>query len=526
MKKLPRDISNFEMMRRDGYIYVDKTKIIYELITSGRCYFLSRPRRFGKSLLISTLKSLFLGHRQLFKGLWIEASSDYEWQGHPVIDLDFSQLDSSSPSALIKTLSYKLTTIAKSHGIDVSTAPSPGFMYTELVTQLAARNSVVVLIDEYDYPILRALDTPAIAEENRNILKDFFSVLKSSNAYLRAIFMTGVTKFSKTSGLNNLNDLTMDGTAATLLGYTEEEIIEFFSPYIENIAQERQQSFEDILQEIKYYYNGYRFSEEESRVYNPYSITHHLFQKEQQKYWLTLGVPSFFMSLLRTQYRSLDNLRRVELSGEALGTAELTDIPVIPLLYQTGYLTISAYDEKAQLYTLDFPNAEVKDTFNKYLLASLSQTNLPTVESTVSNLKHALKDADIPFFCSILQALFAHIPYSLDAKDEQFYHKFFQLLCTLFAIDANSEVLTNKGRIDMVATTDTHIFIFEFKLHADAQAALKQIEGKQYYEKYLLTKKKIVLAGISFALEQEKPKIECAYKELTQPVLPVMNDKQ
>ena len=380
---------------------------------------------------------------------------------------------------------------------------------------------MVVLIDEYDYPILSALDTPIIAEENRKVLKNFFSVLKSLDGYMRAIFVTGVTKFSKTSifsGLNNLNDLTMDKAAATLLGYTEEEIIHFFSPYIEIIAQERNQTFENILQEMKYWYNGYRFSAKEIKVYNPYSVLNYLFEKEQHNYWLETGTPTFLIPLLRKQYRSLDNLKTVELSSEALGTVEVADIPAITLLYQTGYLTISAYDEKAKLYTLDFPNAEVKDTFNKYLFMSLSQTNLPTIESTISQLKHALNDTNIPLFCTILQSLFAHIPYSLDAKDEQFYHKFFQLLCNLFAIDAQSEVLTDKGRIDMVATTATHIFIFEFKLHADAQAALTQIEEKRYYEKYLLSNKKVGLVGISFALENKKPQLECAYKEIQSPL--------
>ena len=392
-----------------------------------------------------------------------------------------------------ETLSYTLQTTAESQGIDVSMAPSPGLKLKKLVTELAKRNRVVVLIDEYDYPILSALDTPIIAEENRKVLKDFFSVLKSLDGYLRAIFVTGITKIAKTSiasGLNNLNDLTMDTAAATLLGYTEEEIIRFFSPYIEIIAQERNQTFEDVFQEMNYWYSGYRFSAKEIKVYNPYSVLNYLFQKEQHNYWLETGTPTFLIPLLRTQYRSLDNLKTVELSSEALGTMEVADIPAIPLLYQTGYLTISAYDEKAKLYTLEYPNAEIKVTFNKYLLMSLAQTNLPTIESTISQLKHALNDTNIPLFCTILQSLFAHIPYSLDAKDEQFYHKFFQLLCNLFAIDAQSEVLTDKGRIDMVATTATHIFIFEFKLHADAQAALTTDRRKTVLRKISPLKQK------------------------------------
>ena len=309
MKKLPRSVSSFEKLIRDDYLYVDKTKTIYELIEADQFYFLSRPRRFGKSLLISTLKSLFLGQRELFKGLWIETSSNYSWPEHPVIALDFSKLDSESPTTLKQTLSYTLQTIAELQGIDVSMAPSPGLKLNKLVTESAKRNPVVVLIDEYDYPILSALDTPIIAEENRKVLKNFFSVLKSLDGYMRAIFVTGVTKFSKTSifsGLNNLNDLTMNKAAATLLGYTEEEIMHFFSPYVEIMAQERNQTFKNILQEMKYWYNGYRFSAKEIKVYNPYSVLNYLFEKEQHNYWLETGTPTFLIPLLRKQYRSLD----------------------------------------------------------------------------------------------------------------------------------------------------------------------------------------------------------------------------
>lgn len=517
MKKLPLDVSTYKTMVTDGYLYVDKTKRIYDLITSARYYFLSRPRRFGKTLLVSTLKEIFLGNKHLFKDVWIGQSCDYSWPVHPVIDLNFSKLDVESPVEFKKSLSWRLDRIGQSYGLDTSSAHSPGLKLQFLVEELSQQNKVVVLIDEYDYPIISNLDNIAIAQQNQKVMKNFFSVLKSLDPYLRCIFITGVTKFSKTSifsGLNNLKDLTTHPSGALLLGYTSEEITSFFKEHIEDFARDKKKTEATILKNMREWYNGYRFSDKDVKVYNPYSVLHYLEDRVIKNYWLESGTPSFLIEFLKKRHESLEHLELTELSSLSLGTIEIDSISFIPILFQTGYLTIRSYDEKTGKYILDFPNAEVRESFNKYLLAGYVQTNLPTVEKVTSLLNAALKENNVPLFCSTLERLFAHIPYNLHINEERYYHSLFQLLGSLLSYNMQSEVMTDKGRIDLVLSSDTHHYIFELKLNSNADVALKQIEDKKYYEKYLLDKKKVVLVGLSFNKKGGKLQFDCEYNDL------------
>ena len=517
MKKLPIDVSTFENLISEGYIYVDKSKHIYDLVTAtSRYYFLSRPRRFGKSLLISTLKQLFIGNRAIFQDLWID-TSDYSWQEHPVIDLDFSDLDVDTVEGLKSSLSWNLKIIADKYGVDISAAPSPGTKLKYLVQQLAKKNRVVILVDEYDFPLLQNLDDQALAKKNRKVLKNFFSVLKSLDKHLRAIFITGVTKFSKTSifsGLNNLNDITMKPIGATLLGYTDEEIQRDFKPYIERYATTHNSSVASVLEEMKTWYNGYRFSDKPKLVYNPYSVLYYLYDQRLRNYWLASGTPTFLIELLSKQYASLDNLQQVELSAESLGLVEIEDIPIITLLFQTGYLTISDYDEKTSKYKLDYPNEEVRESFTKYLLAAFSQTNIQNVETTLSKLKHAIEANDIPLFCRVLQGLFAHIHYHLHIGEERYYHSMFQLLGSLISLDVQSEISTDKGRIDLVIKTDSHIYLFEVKLNSSPEKALNQINDKKYFEKYITDGREIILVGLSFNKDKDRLSLNCSTQNL------------
>ncbi len=517
MKKLPIDVSDFENLISAGYLYVDKTRHIYDLVTAtSRYYFISRPRRFGKSLFISTLYHLFLGNQDLFKDLWI-ATSDYSWDEHPIITLDFSDLDVDSVDALKNSLSWNLTTIANNYNIDISAAPSPGTKLKYLVQQLAEKGKVVILIDEYDFPILENLEDKELSTKIRKVLKNFFTVLKSLDKHLRAIFITGVTKFSKTSlfsGLNNLNDITMKPISATLFGYTNHEIEELFKPYIAEYAQANGTSIPHVFKEMKLWYNGYRFSDALAYVYNPYSILYYLYDKRRKNYWLESGTPTFLIKVLGNQYSSLDNIQQVELSSESLGLVEIEDIPVITLLYQTGYLTIADYDKKTGKYKLDYPNEEVRESFTKYLLAAFSRTNIQTVETNVSKLKSAIKADNVPLFCKILQSMFAHIPYNLHIGEERYYHSMFQFLGILLSLELESEVPTDKGRIDLILKTKTHIYIFEVKLNKPPNQALKQINDKKYYEKYVTDNRTIVLVGLAFNLDKNKLDISCDYQTL------------
>ena len=377
VKYLPRDVSNFEKMIKNNYIYVDKTELIYNLYATGDSYFfLSRPRRFGKSLLISTLKELFSGNKKLFENLWIGKSGVWDWQEYPIIELDFSRIARRTPRDLQSSLTWTLVNIGKRYNIDITDAPTPSDKLVDLVQRLAERNNVVILIDEYDKPILDLLDTMKIAQDNRTILKDFYDTLKGLSSYIHAVFITGVSKFSRTSlfsGLNNLIDITMVPEAATLLGYTKQEIEYYFAEYVTLLAQVRQSSIEDTMLEMERWYNGYRFSDQEITVYNPFSVLYYLKTKRRANYWFESGTPTFLISLLKSQYSSLEDIQEVELSSASLGTFDIENIPLIPLLFQTGYLTITDYDLETDKYRLNYPNTEVRESFTKYIIAAVNQ---------------------------------------------------------------------------------------------------------------------------------------------------------
>jgi hypothetical protein len=507
MKKLPVDVSTFSTMIKEDYVYIDKTEYIYHLISSGRMYFLSRPRRFGKSLLISTLAELFRGSKELFKNLWIYEKSDYDWQEYPVIHLDFSRLSLTTPQRLATSLSWTVGHIAQKYGIDVASAPFASEKLQVLVEELHDRNKVVILIDEYDYPIINSITNLELAKANREILREFFTTIKSLSEYLRAFFLTGVSKFSKTSvfsGLNNLNDITLDPIASVLLGYTKSEIETFFSEHIDLVAQKIGKSPQETFQEMTRWYNGYRFSKEEQLVYNPFSVLYLLHKKVFDNYWFTSGTPSFLMHLLKHQYPEMIDVSEVGMPAENLESFEIENIPIIPVLYQTGYLTIKEYDLKKNLYKLDMPNREVRESFNKYLLATFAGADSSTVKSTIPRLTAALNLGDVPLFMALLQSLFAHIPYQLHIPQERYYHSLFQLLASVLSQDAQSEVSTDKGRIDLVIKANGFVYLFEIKLDGSPEEALNQIEQRKYHERYLLLDRKIILIGISFHRSKER----------------------
>jgi hypothetical protein len=366
---------------------------------------------------------------------------------------------------------------------------------------------VVILIDEYDYPLINNLDDTHAAHEIRNELKNFFSAIKSLDSYLRAIFLTGVTKFSKTSifsGLNNLNDISTDPRAATLLGYTQKEIDSYFEEYIKRQAAHEKLSMQEIKYEIKKWYNGYRFSKKDIRVYNPFSILYYFDKQELENYWFTSGTPSFLIKELKKNYQELEDLENVPVSASTLGTFDIDDLPLVTLLFQTGYLTINTYDAAINRYTLAYPNAEVRESFKKYLLAAYAHEKLITVDKYILSLNDALKTHDINSFCTILQGLLANIPYQLHIPQERYYHSLLQLICSMLDLEAQSEISTDKGRIDLVIETKKEVYIFEVKLNANAQTALKQIEERRYYERYISKRKKIHLIGLSFSRKKNK----------------------
>jgi len=515
-KKLPLDVSTFRTLVQENYLCVDKTENLYKNILKDRYFFLARPRHFGKSLLISTLEEMYAGNSTLFKDCWI-GTSDYAWPRHPVVSLNFSKLDSTSPERLERSLEIVLDTIAQKHSINLSRYLSPGLKLDALISQLSKQNSVVVLIDEYDYPLLNNVNNLTVAEGIRNVLKNFFFFFLSLDAHLRAIFVTGVSKFSKTSifsGLNNLNDLTIDPVAATMCGYTESEIDRYFAPYLKELASAEGKSVEDIRPLLRTWYNGYRFSEEPVKVYNPYSILYTLKKKKFNNYWFETGTPSFLVSKLAQETDRLEDIEDAALTSNSLGTFDIGTMPLITLLFQKGYLTIQDYNRTSDTYKLGYPNTEVRESFTLHLFAAFAKTDIPTIERVTPRIKHALNNGHIDQFCNYLQVLFAHIPYQLHIAQEKYYHSLFQLLGLLIGYPTDSEISTDKGRIDVVLSSENHIYIIEIKLGSDPAIELKQIEQRTYYEKYLLQGKKIILVGLAFNPIHEKLSITYASKEL------------
>jgi predicted AAA-ATPase/PD-(D/E)XK nuclease superfamily protein len=520
LKKLPINISNFRTMVEENFIYVDKTKIIYEILKRERFLFLSRPRRFGKSLLVSTLAELFSGNRELFNDLWIGKHSNYNWQQYPVIQLDFSSLAVRNEEQFQESLSRVLEKIGKHYEVDLSQEPTLiTAKILHLIEELSKRNKVVILIDEYDAPLLANINNEEIAEKIRDLMKEFFTTIKSctTSGQIQAIFVTGVTKFSKTSlfsGFNNLSDMTMVSKAATLLGYTDEELRSYFSDYIQEFAQEKATTTASILESLKKWYNGYCFSENEVTVYNPYSIIFALERQKFSNYWLSSGTPSFLITLLKTQYYKLEDLKSTRLSAKALDVFEIGKVPLIPILFQAGYLTITAYNELEATYSLDFPNSEIREAFDWYILSAL--TNLDTVssETTINHFKDALATKNIELFCKALTSVLADIPYQLHIKAEAYYHSLLQVILKLSGFASQSEVITSKGQVDMVIDTKQYLYVFELKFVKTAQEALDQIKNKKYFEKYLLSQKPVVLVGLSFDMKEKELTVDAVREDL------------
>lgn len=394
IKLLPKGIQSFEKMIKNNYVYVDKTKHIYDIIKTGDYYFLSRPRRFGKSVLISTLKELFEGNKELFKGLWIEAS-DYKWQTHPVIHLSFSSLSNTSAQVLHDDPVWKLESIASLHSIDITKAPSLKLKFELLVAELSKMNSVVILIDEYDHPILSNISDLALAAECREVLKSFFDVVKDLDSYLAFFMVTGVSKFAKTSlfsGLNNLEDLTLNELGSQLVGYTYEELIKYFDSYIKKAALKNGSSIDGVIDNMRTWYDGYRFAEDnEERIYNPYSVLLFLSNAKFLNYWFSTGTPTFLLHVIKAKQFSIISLDDARMTQDDLDSVNIEDITVMPLLFQTGYLTIKSYDHQEGNYVLDFPNLEVKQSFFKFILKGFSTLEFAVINDFETKLTNALK---------------------------------------------------------------------------------------------------------------------------------------
>lgn len=486
MKKLPIGIQSIKkVLSNNDYVYVDKTGFVKKLIDEGTPhYFLSRPRRFGKSLFLNTLEEIFKGNKELFKECEIY-KSDYEWGKHPVLHFDFAQISSSSCEDFKSGLKAEIERMGELHEISVGEGPSIKFQLKVLIENLSKKNQVVVLVDEYDSAIINNLKNLEIAEENRNTLKAFFETLKSLDDYLKFTFITGVSKFSQVSlfsGPNNLTDITMDPEYSGILGYTEEELKRCFSEHIRNITEKRIEKLKrsvtdkDVLNEIKEWYNGYRFTRKKTYVYNPFSTLKFMRTKEPMGYWYSSGTPSFLIDHLKKQPLSISTLSGTESSmSDLLDISSLEYIDIPALMFQTGYLTIKEYDDKDQSYKLDFPNREVREAFYNSLIKEFTRINPMEVKRTSEQVKQDLKNYELKSFIDQMNVHFSKISYQMFiGSNEGFFQAVFFTFLEKSGIHTTTEITTNIGRIDLVSETQQAVYIFELKLDKTANAALDQ----------------------------------------------------
>ncbi|NWH05054.1 ATP-binding protein [Desulfobacter latus] len=496
MKKLPIGIDSFKEIITDNHCYVDKTELIHQLVDQGKYYFLSRPRRFGKSLLIDTISHAFQGNKDLFKGLFLENNWDWN-KSHPIIHIDLAESVMKSPERLEQRLHRILKMHAEKAGLVLDCSYIDD-CFEELIQKRhdQSRHRVVVLVDEYDKPILDNINAPETAREMRDGLRNFYSVLKAQRDHLRFVVLTGVSKFSKVSlfsGLNNLEDITLDHKYATLCGYTHQELKTVFRDYLKNT---------DITQ-IQKWYNGYNFLGEP--VYNPFDVLLYFQKRRFKPYWFESGTPTFLIHLIREKAVPAAFLEKIKITDTFMGSFDVDCIEPSPLLFQTGYLTIkeSIPYPGGIYYKLGFPNHEVKYAFNDALLAELTQAGQEK-DQTKLNMLDLLTLNDLDGLKQIFHAFFASIPNDWYRKNdlagyEGYYCSIVYCYFTALGLDVRAEETTNHGRLDMAVLFNENAYIFEFKVNELTKPvrALDQIKEKKYHEKY--TGREIYLIGIEFS---------------------------
>jgi len=505
MRKLPIGIQTFEYIRTNNYLYVDKTALVWRIANLGKPYFFSRPRRFGKSLLLSTFEAYFQGRKDLFEGLAIE-KLETKWEQHPVLHLDLNAEKYDKPEKLHEILSYHLTQweLKYGKGPDENSLSSRfGGVIRRAYEQTG--HLAVVLVDEYDKPLLQSITDLSLLEDYRQTLKAFYGVLKSADRYLRFAFLTGVTKFSQVSvfsDLNQLNDISMDCPYATLCGITREELTATFGPEIEAFGQRNRLSAEEAVALMERNYDGYHFHPDGEGVFNPFSVLNALSKQELGSYWFQTGTPTFLAELLqKSDYDLRTLLDGIEAPASSFSEYRVNEDNPIPLIYQSGYLTIKDYNREFQNYLLDFPNDEVRYGFISFLVPFYTPMKNSDQKFYIGKFIQELRAGDCNAFLTRMEAFFADIPYELNDRTERHYQVIFYLVFKLMGQFAEVEVRSARGRADAVVKTPKYIYVFEFKLNGTAEEALRQIEDKGYLIPYKADHREMVKVGAEFSAE-------------------------
>lgn len=503
MHKLPVGIQNFKKIREENFLYIDKTADIFKLANSSSIYFLSRPRRFGKSLLISTLDYYFQGRKDLFTGLAIE-KLEQDWTEYQVIHFDFNAEKYTEPNSLDDFIDEMLSRYEEEYNI-TEKGHSLSARFRKLLETIYVRtgHGAVVLVDEYDKPLLATMDNEALNQDYRCTYKAFFGVLKSCDEYLRFVLFTGVTKFTHVSifsDLNQLRDISYDEKYSALCGITHNELISDFVSEIQEMADKQKISYEDCIGKLKEMYDGYHFNENSEDIYNPFSLLNALLDKKFNYYWFATGTPTFLIKKIElADWQIIDYSEGISAEPQMLNDYSINSNDPVPLLYQTGYLTIKDYDKDFNLYILMYPNNEVKEGFVKSLIPSYLKTNEAISALNVREFAKDLYTCNLESFFERLKAVYANLPYGNQPKFvERDFHNVIYLVFLLLGQAVQNEVHYAKGSADCVLQTKEYVYIFEFKMDKSAEEALQQIEAKNYAVPFVADRRKIVKIGVNF----------------------------
>ena len=519
MKRLPLGVQNFREIVEKNHVYIDKTQYIYELINSGKCYFLSRPRRFGKSLLLDTIAEVFLGNKELFKGLWIY-DSDYGFDSHPVVRLDMSNVDTMTPTLFSSSLSSRLRDKLEKENIKVGEDAPPGLL-NNLIEGLHFKynKKVVVLIDEYDKPILDHIKDKETAEAMRGILRSFYGILKSLDPYLEFTFFTGVSKFTKTSvfsSLNNLSDITMSRKYANICGIPVDELEKYFGDRMKLMKNyDLHKTYDELHDLILKWYDGYSW-DGVTKLLNPFGLLSFFFHEDIKSYWYASGSPKFLIDLIKTQPGDVAQLQNISICEVEMDAIDIGNFKIGPLLLQTGYLTVSKIvrNEEWPEYELEIPNLEVKEAFFRHITAGLVERDFFDTSNAYREIRTALRTGNLEGILTALRSLFASIPYQLHIKAEAYYHSIFFCVMNVLGFEMDAEVSVSRGRIDAVLVHGDKVYVFEFKyencppdageeekrmiFETTLKNGMKQINEKGYADRYMGSGKTVYQAVFAF----------------------------
>ena len=501
-KIYPIGIQNFEKIRNDGYLYIDKTALMYQMVKTGSYYFLSRPRRFGKSLLISTLEAYFQGKKELFTGLAVERL-EKDWIKYPILHLDLNIEKYDAPESLYNILEKSLTAWEKLYGAEPSER-SFSLRFAGIIERACkqAGQRVVILVDEYDKPMLQAISNEKLQKQFRDTLKPFYGALKTMDGYIKFAFLTGVTKFGKVSvfsDLNNLDDISMRKDYVEICGVSDQELHENLDIELHEFAETQGLSYDKLCTKLKEYYDGYHFTHNSIGIYNPFSLLNAFKYKEFGSYWFETGTPTYLVKLLKKHHYDLERMAHEETDAQVLNSIDSESTNPIPVIYQSGYLTIKGYDERFGIYRLGFPNREVEEGFIRFLLPFYANVNKVESPFEVQKFVREVETGDYDSFFHRLQSFFADTTYEVIREQELHYENVLFIVFKLVGFYTKVEYHTNNGRVDLILQTDKFIYIMEFKLNGTAEEALQQINNKRYALPFEADGRKLFKIGINFS---------------------------